>query len=142
MLKRMVASVLTSVGLLSLNANPTLARPADYFAAHKTYYPSTCTIAFNGEKYTCDYTVVGAFNNATANLKLCSRRYCFILILSPTQLANVADGEGFYVRKIALQRGSRIINQWNVSMQCGFRSQAMGCLGEFRNGSAIAIYVD
>lgn len=142
MLKRMVASLLTSVGLLSLNANPTLARPAVNYKYHQTVYPSTCTIAFNGEKYTCDYTVVGAFNNASANLKLCSRRYCFILILSPTQLANLADGEGFYVRQIAMQSGSRIVDQWNVSMQCGFRSQAMGCLGEFENGSAIAIYVE
>jgi hypothetical protein len=142
MLKRMVASLLTSVGLLSLNANPTLAKAADYFAAHKTFYPSTCTIGFQGEEYTCDYTVVGAFNDATANLKLCSTSYCFILILSPTQLAQVADGKDFYVRQIAMQKGNRIVTQGNVSMHCGFRSQAMGCLGELTNGSKIAIYVE
>lgn len=142
MLKKMVASVLTSVGLLSLNASPTLAKPAVNYAAHETFYPSTCTIAIEGEKYTCDYTVMGAFNDASANLKLCSKRYCLILMLNSTQLANVADGENFYVRQMAWQRGNSIRDQWDVSMQCGFKSDAMGCIGELENGSAIAIYVE
>lgn len=142
MLKKIVASLLTSVGLLSLNANPTLAKPAVNFAARETIYPSTCTIAIEGEKYTCDYTVMGAFNDASANIKLCSRRYCLILILSPTQLANLADGEDFHVRQIAWQRGHSIGDYLNVSMRCGFQSDAMGCIGEFENGSAIAIYME
>lgn len=142
MLKRMVASLLTSVGLLSLNANATLATPAENFAAHETFYPSTCTIAIDGEKYGCDYTVMGAFSDASANLKLCSRRYCLILMLTPTQLANVADGENFSVRQIAWQKGSTVSEGLDVSMQCGFRLDAMGCVGEFDDGSAIAIYVE
>ncbi|MEH1931673.1 hypothetical protein [Nostoc sp.] len=142
MLKKIVASLLTSVGLLSLNANPTLAIPAVNFAARETIYPSTCTIAIEGEKYTCDYTVMGAFNDASANIKLCSTRYCLILILSPTQLANLADGEDFHVRQITWQRGNSIGDYLNVSMRCGFKSDAMGCIGEFENGSAIAIYME
>ncbi|MDZ8091573.1 MAG: hypothetical protein RMZ42_06495 [Nostoc sp. DedQUE05] len=142
MLKRMVASLLASVGLLSLNAPATLAKPAVNFAAHETFYPSSCTIAIKGEKYGCDYTVMGAFSDASANLKLCSKRYCLILMLSPTQVANVADGEDFYVRQMAWQRGSTVSEQWDVSMQCGFKSDAMGCIGELENGSAIAIYVE
>jgi hypothetical protein len=142
MLKKIVASLLTSVGLLSLNANPTLAKPAVNFAARETIYPSTCTIAIEGKKYTCDYTVMGAFNDGSANIKLCSRRYCFILILSPTQLANLADGEYFHVRQIAWQRGNSISDYLNVSMRCGFKSDAMRCRGEFENGSAIAIYIE
>ena len=142
MLKRMVASVLTSVGLLSLNANATLARPAVNFAANQTFYPSNCTIAIEGEKYTCDYTVMGTFNDASANLKLCSTAYCLILVLSPTQVANVADGENFYVRQMAWQRGNTVSDQWDVSMQCGFKSDAMGCIGELENGNKVAIYIE
>ena len=37
MLKKIVASLLTSVGLLSLNANPTLAIPAVNFAARSPF---------------------------------------------------------------------------------------------------------
>gem|GEM_PF-1865223 len=143
MLKQLVASVLTSVGLLSLNISPTLAKPADDFRYHKTFYPTNCNIAINGEKYTCDYGVMGAFSNATANLKLCSTRYCFILVLSSAQLANVADGEDFYVRQVAFQRGSAIVDQWDASLRCGFsRSDGIGCLGELENGTEIVIYVE
>jgi len=142
MLKRIVASLLTSFGLLSLNANATLARPAESFRYHQTFYPSTCTIAFDGQIYGCNYTVMGAFSNASANIKLCSTDYCLILLLNATELANVADGEDFSVRQIAWQRGNSITNQWDVSMQCGFKSDGMGCVGEFDNGSAIAIYVE
>lgn len=142
MFKRMVVSLLTSVGLLSLNASPTLAKPANNFRYHQTFYPSTCSIAIDGEKYGCDYTVMGAFSDASANLKLCSTRYCLILMLTPSQLANLGDGEDFYVSQIAWQRGNRVSDQWDVSMQCGFKSDAIGCMGEFENGSAIAIYLE
>lgn len=143
MLKNIVASLVTSVGLLSLNVSPTLARPAQSFRYHKTFYPTSCNILVNGEKYTCDYAVMGAFNDATANIKLCSTSYCFILILSPTQLANVADGQDFYVRQIAIQKGSRILDQWGASLRCGFSSSnGIGCLGSLENNSQIAIYVE
>ncbi|BAY42118.1 hypothetical protein NIES2111_65140 (plasmid) [Nostoc sp. NIES-2111] len=142
MLKNMVASVLAAAGLLSLNSSPTLARPSVDFRYHQTYYPSTCTIGINGEKFTCDYTVLGAFNNGSANIKLCSRRYCLILILTRTQLINVADGEDFSVRRIALQRGNTITDEWKGYMECGFNSQAMGCVGKLTNGSNVAIYVE
>jgi hypothetical protein len=142
MLKRMVTSLITSVGILSINASPTLARPANNFKYHQTFYPSTCTIAIEGKKYGCDYTVMGAFSDASANLKLCSTRDCLILMLTPGQLANLGDGEDFYVSQIAWQRGNRVSDQWDVSMQCGFKSDAIECIGEFDNGSGIAIYVE
>jgi len=37
----MVVSLLTSVGLLTLNTHPTLAKLANHFATHETVYPST-----------------------------------------------------------------------------------------------------
>ncbi|WP_414575967.1 hypothetical protein [Anabaena sp. CCY 9402-a] len=142
MLKKMVASLLTSVGILSLNANSALAeRPVD-FRYYKTLYPSSCNIAIAGERYRCDYTVVGAFNDASANIKLCSTRDCLILILTPTQLANVADGNYFYIRQMAWQTGNSITRQWNVSLTCSSSADSMGCIGEVENGSAIAIYVE
>ncbi|WP_236142599.1 hypothetical protein [Nostoc sp. CMAA1605] len=143
MLKKLAASVLTSVGLLSLNASPTLARPAQDFRYHRSFNTTNCNIAINGERYTCDYGVMGAFSNASANLKLCSTRYCFILILSRAQLANVADGQDFYVNQVAFQQGNSIIDEWDASIRCGFsRSDGIGCLGELENGTRIAIYVE
>ncbi len=142
MLKKIVSSLVTSVGLLSLNANATLAAPADNFLYHKTLYPSSCNIVIDGEKYTCDYTVLGAFSDASANFKLCSTRYCLILMLTPTQLTNIAEGENFSVRKVTWQRGNTVGEELNVSMECGFKSDEMGCIGLFDNGSAIAIYIE
>ncbi len=143
MLKRMVVSLLTSVGLLSLTAHPTLAKLANHFATHETVYPSTCSVAVDGERYTCDYVVVGAFNDATANIKLCSSQSCFILMLNRTQFSHVANGQDFSVYNLAWQRGRSIVHQWDTSMRCGFtRSDGLGCVGELEDGSAIAIYME
>jgi hypothetical protein len=142
MLKRVVASLVTSVGLLGMNASAALARPAIGFRHHETFYPSTCDIGINGQTFTCEYAVIGAFNNGSANFKLCSSRDCLILILTRAQLANLANGRNFSVRQIAWQSGNRITRQWNASMECGSRSQAVGCTGRLTNGSRVAIYLE
>ncbi|MEH1769846.1 hypothetical protein [Nostoc sp.] len=141
MFKRMITSLVTSVGLFSLNAHPVLAERAVDFIYSKTLYPSTCNIVIAGETYRCTSTVMGAFDNASANIKLCSSRYCLILILSYPQLVNASDGENFYVRQLAWQKGRYITDQWDVSLTCGLRS-GMGCIGKSEDGSPIAIYVE
>ncbi|MBD2777459.1 hypothetical protein [Iningainema tapete] len=143
MLKRMVATVLASVGLLSLNANTTLAKPAVDFNYHKTYYPSTCSIAIEGEKYSCDYLVFGAFNNASMNMKFCSKQYCLILVVDASQVDRVANQQNFRVNRLAWQRGNSIVRQWDTTMRCGFsRTEGIGCVGELDNGNAIAVYTE
>ncbi|NJO62093.1 MAG: hypothetical protein HC836_28835 [Richelia sp. RM2_1_2] len=142
MLKKITASLLTSVGLLTLNANPSLAERTIGFTAHQTLYPSTCAVLIEGERYECDYAVMGAFDDASANIKLCSEDACIILMLSPYQLVNIASGEEFRVRQIALQKGNSIIAQWNVSMYCGFNATGMGCIGESDDGGEIAVYME
>lgn len=142
MLKRVAASLVASVGLLGLNATATLAQPAIGFKHHETFYPSTCNIGINGKTFTCEYAVIGAFNNGTANFKLCDGNQCLILILTRAQLANLANGRNFAVNQIAWQSGNRITQQWNSSMQCGTRSQAVGCAGRLTNGSRVAVYVE
>lgn len=141
MLKKMVASLLTTVGIFSLNTNFVLAERAINYKYYRTLYPGTCNIAFGGDVYGCTSAVIGGFNDASANIKLCTLQDCLILILSPTQLINAADGESFYVRKMAWQRGNYITRQWDVSLTCGLSIQGMGCLGELVDGSAIAIYL-
>ncbi|MBE9213132.1 hypothetical protein IQ247_10680 [Plectonema cf. radiosum LEGE 06105] len=142
MLKKITASVLTSIGLLTLNASPSLAKNTVNFTNHQTLYPSTCGVVIEAEKYTCDYAVMGAFDDASANIKLCSDDACIILMLSPYQLGNIANEEDFRVRQIALQKGSSIIAQWNVSMYCGFNATGMGCIGESDDGGEIAVYME
>ncbi|UKO98744.1 hypothetical protein [Nostoc sp. UHCC 0870] len=142
MLKRVVASLATSVGLLSLNVNAALAKPAVDFTYHKSFYPSSCNITINRELFSCNYGVIGAFNNGTGNLKLCTTTYCLILILNRTQLQNIANGNAFYINQIALQQGNRITNEWNMSMKCAINADALGCLGNLRNGSRVAIYAE
>ncbi len=142
MLKKITASVLTSVGLLTLNANPSLAENTVNFTNHQTLYPSTCAVVIEGEKYECDYAVMGAFDDASANIKLCSEDACIILMLSPYQLTNIANGEEFRVRQIALQKGNSIIAQWDVSMRCDSNATGMGCVGESDNGGEIAVYME
>ncbi len=141
MLKKIVASLLTSVGLLSFNLNSALAERAVNFKYYRTVYPSTCKMAFEGEVYGCNSAVIGGFNDASANIKLCSSRDCLILMLNPTQLVNAADGEYFSVRQMAWQRGNYITREWDVSLSCALNLQGMGCVGELENGSAIAIYL-
>ncbi len=85
--------------------------------------------------------MIGGFNDASANIKLCSSRDCLILMLNPTQLVNAADGEYFSVRQMAWQRGNYITREWDVSLTCALNLQGMGCAGELENGSAIAIYL-
>lgn len=142
MLKKITASVLTSVGLLTLNANPTLAENTVNFTNHQTLYPSTCAVVIEGERYECDYAVMGAFDDASANIKLCSEDACIILMLSPYQLANIASGEEFRVRQIALQEGNSVIARWNTSMRCDFTATGMGCVGESESGGEIAVYME
>lgn len=142
MLKKVVASVLTSIGLFSLTANTALAKPADTFTYGKTLYPSNCSVFIKGRNFNCNYMVMGAFRNATANIKLCSGASCLILILSRTQLMNVANGRDFYVRKMAWQTDKFIEREWYTSMRCGLRSDEMSCMGRLASGKSIAIYVD
>lgn len=142
MLKKLVASVLASAGILALNATPTLAERAVDFAKHKTIYPSDCSIVIEGEKYHCDYAVLGAFDDASGNIKLCSSQYCLIFNLTPSQITNVIDGDDFRVNTIAFQKGSSIVKRWNTSMVCGVNSNEMGCLGELANGTKIIVYLE
>ncbi|MBD2777467.1 hypothetical protein [Iningainema tapete] len=143
MLKKMVATVLASVGLLSLNANPTLAERAVNYSTYRKVYPSTCSIAIEGKRSTCDYVVFGAFNDATANIKLCSSSDCFVLMLTPSQLSRISNGQNFSVYNLAWQRGSSIVRRWDTSMQCGFsRTDGIGCVGELDNGNAITVYTE
>jgi hypothetical protein len=93
------------------------------------------------KKFTCNYAVMGAFNDATANIKLCSDDVCVILIVSPSQLSNIANARNFRVRQIAVQEGSSIIGRWNTSMGCGFNATGMGCVGRSSNGVEIAVYM-
>lgn len=142
MLKKIVASAIASVGLFSLNTNAALADRAVNYDIHKTFYPSTCSIFIAGEKYTCNYMVVGGFNDATANIKLCSSEYCLILMLTPSQLQRVAHSRDFYISQMSLQRGSYIDYEWNTSMRCSLKSGEMGCIGELPNGKSIGIYAE
>ena len=142
MYKRITASILTAISLITMFPRTTLAERAVNYRYHKKFYPDTCIIKLQGEKYGCDYTVIGAFDDASANFKLCSELSCLILILSPTQLANIADEEDFSVRQIAWQKGNRIAATLDVSMKCGFRRQAMVCAGELDSGNEITIYVE
>ncbi len=143
MLKKLAAAVLTSVGLFCVNVAPTLARSTDSFTIHKSFYPSKCSLAFNGSRYYCDYVVVGAFNDGSGNLKLCSQQYCLILEITPSQLANVAAEQDFNVYQISWQQGNRILYESNSSMRCGFsRSDGIGCIGTSENGTKIAIYTE
>ncbi|MDJ0736011.1 MAG: hypothetical protein QNJ47_18435 [Nostocaceae cyanobacterium] len=142
MLKKIVASLLTSVGLFSFNPNTALAERAVVYDLHKTFYPSTCSVFIGGEEYTCNYMVIGGFNDASGNIKLCSNSYCLIMMLNRSQLVSVANGRDFYVRKMSWQRGYSIDYEWNTSMKCGFRGNKMGCLGELANGNSIGIYID
>lgn len=142
MLKRVATSLVASVALLGLNATATFAKPAVGFKSHETFYPSTCNIGINGKTFTCEYAVIGAFNNGSANFKLCDGSECLILILTRAQLANLANGRNFAVNQVAWQTGNRITQQWRSSMQCGSQSQAVGCRGQLTNGSRIAIYVE
>ncbi len=71
--------MLTSVGLLTLNANPSLAENTVNFTNHQTLYPSTCAVVIEGERHECDYAVMGAFDDASTNIKLCSEDACMIL---------------------------------------------------------------
>lgn len=141
MMKRIIASLLTSIGLLSLNAQTTLAERAIYYRYYRTFYPSVCKIAIADDKLTCNYVVIGAFDNRSVNMKLCSGRYCFILILPFSQLENVANYRDFYVDSVALQKGDFIIRRSDTSMRCGYTSNAIQCLGELENGDDVAIYV-
>jgi hypothetical protein len=142
MLKKISASLLTFVGLLTLNPNPSLAENTVNFTNHQTLYPSTCAVVIEGERYECNYAVMGAFDDASANIKLCSDDACIILMLSPYQLANIANAEDFRVRQIALQKGNSIIAQWDVSMRCGSNATGMGCVGESDDGGEIAVYME
>lgn len=142
MLKKIAASLLTSVGLLSFNTSAALAERAVNYDLYKTFYPSNCSLAVAGEKYSCNYMVIGGYYDASANIKLCSSQYCLILKLTPGELRRVADGKDFYVSQMSWQRGNYIDNQWNTSMQCAFRSNEMGCVGKLPNGSPIAIYLN
>lgn len=141
MLKKIAASLLTSIGLFSFNVNSALAERAVNFRYHRTLYPSTCNIAFGGEVYGCTSAVIGSFNDASANIKLCTSQDCLILILTPTQLVNAADGNYFYVRQMAWQRGNYITRDWDVSLTCSLNPEGLGCVGDLENGSAIAIYL-
>ncbi|WP_373525982.1 hypothetical protein [Nostoc sp.] len=141
MFKRMITSLVASVGLFTLNANPVLAERATSFRVSNTSYPSTCNIVFGDQRYSCTSTVVGAFDNASANIKLCSPSYCFLLILNPTQLVNASSGEYFYVDQMSWQEGNYITRTWNVSLTCGL-SSGIGCVGTSEDGSAIALYTE
>ena len=141
MFKRMITSLVASVGLFTLNANPVLAERAVNFRNSKTLYPSTCNIVFGDQKYSCTSTLLGTFDNASANIKLCSSKYCFILIVNPTQFVNAASGEYFYVDQMSWQEGNYITRTWNVSLSCGLNS-GIGCVGTSEDGRAIALYTE
>lgn len=142
MLKKIAASLLTSVGLFSFNTSAALAERAVNYDLYKTFYPSNCSLAVAGEKYNCNYMVIGGFYDASANIKLCSSQYCLILKLTPGQLRRVANGRDFYVSQMSWQRGNYIDYSWKTSVQCAFRSDEMGCMGKLANGRSIAIYVN
>jgi len=142
MFKKIIASALTSVSLLTLSANTTLAQPPQRFIYRKTLYPSNCSVFIKGNKFTCNYVVMGAFSNASANIKLCSVDNCLILVLSAHQLMSGAKGRDFYIRRMAWQKSNSIDYSWRTSMQCGIRSNEMSCMGRLANGNSISIYVD
>lgn len=141
MLKKIAASLLASLGLLSVHANSALAEPTANYVYHRTLYPSSCNIAIEEEVFGCNSAVIGGFRNGSANIKLCNRRECLILILTRGQLRNAADGEYFYVREIALQRGNYITRRWYASLTCAMNTRAMRCIGDLENGTAIAINI-
>jgi hypothetical protein len=141
MLKQIAAFALTSVSLLSLNVNTALANRAQAYSYRKTFYPSNCSVFLKGEKFDCNYLVLGAFNNGTGNIKLCSKADCLILMLSRNQLQNAGNGRNFYVGEMSWQRGNYIKAQLDTSMRCNLRNNEMSCIGEFQNGSSISMYV-
>ena len=141
MLKQIAAFALTSVSLLSLNVNTALASRAQAYSYRKTFYPSNCSVFLRGEKFNCNYLVIGAFNNGTGNIKLCSKSGCLILMLSRNQLKNAANSRNFYIRQLYWQRGGYIKSQWDTYMRCNLRNSEMSCIGEFKNGSSISMYV-
>ena len=141
MLKQLATFALTSVSLLSLNVSTVLAKPAQTYSYRKTFYPSNCSIFLKGEKSNCNYVVLGAFNNGTGNIKLCSKAHCLILMLSRNQLKNAGKGRNFYIWQMSWQRGSYIKAEWDTSMRCNLRNSEMSCIGEFKNGSSISMYV-
>lgn len=143
MLKKLAAATLASVGLFCVNMAPTFARPTENFTVYKSFYPSTCRLNLNGTTYSCDYVVVGAFNDGSGNLKLCSQQYCLILEVTASQLANIASQRDFYVYQMSWQQGSSIVSDWNSSMRCGISStDGIGCIGTSDNGAEIAIYTE
>jgi hypothetical protein len=116
-------------------------RPTENFTVYKSFYPSTCRLTLNGTTYFCDYVVVGAFNDGSGNLKLCSQQYCLILELTASQLANVASQRDFYVYQMSWQQASSIVSDWNSSMRCGISStDGIGCIGTSDNGAVQYIH--
>ncbi|NJO63382.1 MAG: hypothetical protein HC836_35770 [Richelia sp. RM2_1_2] len=141
MLKQIAAFALTSVSLLSLNVSTVLAKPADTYSQHKTFYPSNCSVFLKGSKFDCNYVVIGAFDNGTGNIKLCSKVDCLILMLNRNQLQNAGNGKNFYIWQMSWQKGSYIEAEWDTSMRCNLQNNEMSCIGEFNNGSSISVYV-
>lgn len=140
MFKQTVATVLTSVGFLSLNISPSMAQTYD---SYTTISPSVCQIRLEGQTYNCNDIVMGAFRNGSSNIKLCDIRHCLILILSRGQLERVAQGKSFLVSEVAFQEGSSIVDSWAANMQCNFtQSQSIGCIGKLENRLPIAIYIE
>jgi hypothetical protein len=141
MLKQITAFALTSVSLLSLNVSTVLAKPTQTYSRYKSFYPSNCSVFLKGSKFDCNYVVIGAFDNGTGNIKLCSEAHCLILILNRNQLQNAANGKNFYIWQMSLQKGSYIEAEFDTSMRCNLRNSEMSCIGEFKNGSSIGVYV-
>ncbi len=141
MLKQIAAFALTSVSVLSLNVSTVLAKPTQTYNYRKTLYPSNCSIFLKGSKFNCNYLVLGAFNSGTGNIKLCSKVDCLVLMLSRNQFKNAANSKNFYIWQMSWQRGNYIKAQWDTYMRCNLRNSEMSCIGEFKNGSSISMYV-
>lgn len=141
MLNKIAATLVTALSLVTLNVGATLAQPARDYRDYRTLYPRDCTIALDGDRYYCDYIIIGIFNNGSGNIKLCSQEYCFILILDGDNFIRAADGRRFDVREIAWQEGNYIKYRQQASLDCAL-GEGVACRGNFRNGTRVAIYAE
>lgn len=138
MFKKTALTLLASLGLLTANMTPAM---AERFEDYTTFTPSQCGINLDGEIFECDEVIIGLLANGTSNIKVCFSDGCLILIVSRSQLVNMANSRDFYVQEIALQERSSITDQWDVDMICDMTTyNGMACAGKIENRIPIAIY--